>query len=62
LQKLSPQNETVRVFYKEWWDNADNSLIPRIFHADFTFRGLLGPTLACHLRMNRNGNSPDIPV
>jgi hypothetical protein len=28
LQKLSPQNETVRVFYKEWWDNADNSLIP----------------------------------
>ncbi len=33
---LSPQKETVRVFYKELWDHADKSLIPRIFHADFT--------------------------
>jgi predicted ester cyclase len=43
---LSPQKETVRVFYKEMWDHADNSLIPTIFHPGFTFRGSLGPTLA----------------
>jgi predicted ester cyclase len=42
---LSPQKETVRVFYKELWDDADKSLIPQIFHPDFTFRGSLGPTL-----------------
>lgn len=42
---LSPQKETVRVFYKEMWDHADKSLIPAIFHRDFTFRGSLGPTL-----------------
>ena len=45
---LSPQKETVRVFYKEMWDHADKSLIPEIFHPDFTFRGSLGPTLAGH--------------
>jgi len=43
---LSPQKEAVRVFYKELWDHADTSLIPRIFHPDFTFRGSLGPQLA----------------
>ena len=42
---LSPQKEAVRVFYKELWDHADKSLIPQIFHPDFTFRGSLGPTL-----------------
>ena len=42
---LSPQKEVVRVFYKEMWDHADKSLIPRIFHEGFTFRGSLGPTL-----------------
>jgi predicted ester cyclase len=42
---LSPQKETVRVFYKEMWDHADKRLIPAIFHPDFTFRGSLGPTL-----------------
>ena len=42
---LSPQKETVRVFYKELWDHADKSLIPKIFHDGFTFRGSLGPTL-----------------
>lgn len=46
--KLSPQKETVRVFYKEMWDRADKSLIPKIFHAGFTFRGSLGPTLVGH--------------
>ena len=45
---LSPQKETVRVFYKEMWDRADKSLIPTIFHRDFTFRGSLGPTLVGH--------------
>lgn len=45
---LSPQKETVRVFYKELWDHADKSLIPTIFHEDFTFRGSLGPTLVGH--------------
>jgi predicted ester cyclase len=43
--KLSRQKETVRVFYKELWDHADKSLIPKIFHEGFTFRGSLGPTL-----------------
>ena len=45
---LSRQKEVVRVFYKELWDRADKSLIPQIFHPDFTFRGSLGPTLAGH--------------
>jgi len=45
---LSPQKETVRVFYKELWDHGDKSLIPIIFHSDFTFRGSLGPTLVGH--------------
>jgi hypothetical protein len=33
------------MFYKLLWDHADKSLIPTIFHPDFTFRGSLGPTL-----------------
>lgn len=45
---LSAQKETVRVFYNELWDHADKSLIPEIFHADFTFRGSLGPALVGH--------------
>ena len=45
---LSPKKEVVRVFYKELWDRANKSLIPNIFHADFTFRGSLGPTLIGH--------------
>ena len=42
---LSPQKEMVRVFFKEMWDKADKSLIPNIFHPNFTFRGSLGPVL-----------------
>jgi predicted ester cyclase len=42
---LSPQKEIVRIFYKEMWDHADKSLIPKIFHPEFTFRGSLGPSL-----------------
>lgn len=41
--KLSRQKEVVRVFYKEMWDRADTSLVPQIFHPNFTFRGSLGP-------------------
>ena len=48
VAKLSPQKEMVRVFYKELWDHADKSLIPSLFHTDFTFRGSLGPTLVGH--------------
>jgi predicted ester cyclase len=42
---LSPQKEVVRAFYKDMWDHADKSLIPKIFHEGFTFRGSLGPEL-----------------
>jgi predicted ester cyclase len=45
---LSPQKEVVRSFYKDMWDRADKSLIPRIFHEGFTFRGSLGPVLVGH--------------
>ncbi len=45
---LSPQKEVVRRFYKDMWDRADTSLVPAIFHADFTFRGSLGPVLRGH--------------
>ncbi|WP_407185139.1 ester cyclase [Bradyrhizobium centrosematis] len=46
--KLTPQKELVRKFYKDMWDHADLTLIPDIFHADFTFRGSLGPVLVGH--------------
>jgi predicted ester cyclase len=46
--RLSPQKEIVRAFYKDMWDHADKSLIPTIFHLDFTFRGSLGPALVGH--------------
>jgi predicted ester cyclase len=45
---LSPQKEVVRKFYKDMWDYADKSLIPEIFHEDFTFRGSLGPVVVGH--------------
>lgn len=41
----SLQKEVVRIFFKEMWDKADKSLIPKLFHPDFTFRGSLGPVL-----------------
>lgn len=46
--KLSPQKDIVRKFYADMWDHANISLIPEIFHADFTFRGSLGPVLVGH--------------
>lgn len=44
----TPQKEVVRIFYKELWDRPDVSLVPKIFHPDFTFRGSLGPTHVGH--------------
>jgi hypothetical protein len=41
----SRQKEAVRVFYKQMWDHANTTLIPQLFHPDFTFRGSLGPQL-----------------
>lgn len=46
--RLSDAKNTVRIFYKDLWDRADLSLVPRIFHEDFTFRGSLGPVLKGH--------------
>src|SRR4051812_41282307 len=48
----SRQKETVRIFYKELWDHAQTSLVPRIFHPDFTFRGSLGPQLTGYREFN----------
>lgn len=45
---LSARKNVVRVFYKDLWDKADLSLVPQIFHRDFTFRGSLGPVLIGH--------------
>lgn len=41
----SPQKEAVRFFYKDMWDNADPSLVPDLFHPNFTFPGSLSPEL-----------------
>ena len=46
--KLTPQKEVVRIFYHDLWDKADKSWIPKILHADFNFRGSLGPVLVGH--------------
>ena len=46
--QLTPQKEVVRKFYKDMWDYADVTLIPEIFHSNFTFRGSLGPVLIGH--------------
>lgn len=45
---LSAHKQVVHRFYKQMWDHADKSLIPSIFHEDFTFRGSLGPVLHGH--------------
>jgi predicted ester cyclase len=49
---LTPQKEIVRKFYKDMWDHGDTSLVPEIFHADFTFRGSLGPVLVGHAQFS----------
>lgn len=48
LSGLSARKELVRMFYKDMWDHADKSLIPHIFHENFSFRGSLGPVLVGH--------------
>lgn len=45
---MSHQIAVVIGFCKQMWDRADKSLIPFIFHPDFTFRGWLGPVLVGH--------------
>lgn len=50
--RWTPRKELVRVFYKEMWDHADTTLVPRIFHPDFTFRGSLGPQLVGYEQFN----------
>ena len=47
-EPLSPRKATVRLFYEKMWNKADKSWIPEIFHADFAFRGSLGPVLTGH--------------
>ncbi len=42
---LSHQKNVVRRFYQEMWDRANTSIVPELFHPDFTFRGSLGPVL-----------------
>jgi predicted ester cyclase len=51
--RLSPRKEVVRAFYKELWDRPDTSLIPRLLHEGFTFRGSLGPSLVSHAEFAR---------
>jgi len=46
--KLSIRKEAVRRFYKRVWDESEISLIPELFHENFTFRGSLGPLLVGH--------------
>src|SRR5262249_6447079 len=43
-----PQKKKVCGFFKKNWDHRDKSLIPKIFHHYFTFRGSLGPELVGH--------------
>lgn len=45
---MSAQKDMVRRFYDDMWNKADTSVIPELFHADFTFRGSLGPVLVGH--------------
>ena len=45
---MTTQKNLVRLFYDEMWNKADKSRIPEIFHADFRFRGSLGPVLVGH--------------
>ena len=47
-ESLSQRKAIVRLFYDEMWNKADKTRIPEIFHADFAFRGSLGPVLTGH--------------
>jgi predicted ester cyclase len=47
-EPLSQRKAIIRLFYDEMWNKADKTRIPEIFHADFAFRGSLGPVLTGH--------------
>ena len=49
--RLSAQKQIVRRFYTKMWDLGDLSLIPKLFHENFTFRGSLGPVLIGHAQL-----------
>jgi len=49
---LSPRKTMLRVFYKDVWDKQDISLVPDLFHPNFTFHGSLGPVLVGHARFS----------
>ncbi|MDX1431659.1 MAG: ester cyclase [Gammaproteobacteria bacterium] len=40
--------EAVRTFYDVMWNTYDKSVIPALFHEDFTFRGSLGELRTGH--------------
>jgi predicted ester cyclase len=40
--------QAVEAFYDRVWNRGDKAAIPELIHADFTFRGSLGPTMTGH--------------
>ena len=48
LEGLSRQKEIVRVFYKDMWDHADKSLIPKIFPPSCHAGANLARFALCH--------------
>jgi predicted ester cyclase len=40
--------QAVEAFYDRVWNRRDKAAIPELIHADFTFRGSLGPTMTGH--------------
>src|SRR5262249_38624001 len=44
----SPHKATVWAFYEDVWNKTDVSMLSKIFHADFAFRGSLGSVLTGH--------------
>jgi hypothetical protein len=40
--------QAVEAFYDRIWNRLDKAAISELIHADFTFRGTLGPTMTGH--------------
>ena len=40
--------QAVEAFYDRVWNRRDKAAIPELIHADFTFRGSLGPIMTGH--------------
>jgi predicted ester cyclase len=40
--------QAVEAFYDRVWNRGDKAAIPELIHADFTFRGSLGPAMTGH--------------